>query len=265
MYEGTGGRVAVHAPGLALLANHQHDDDPEEEEEQGGGANNNNRRSYSSNLLPGVPRVDEAGLTRAEYPGSGAITHYHNWTFYVQAVVIAPGEELLVRHHGRSTTSTTSTSTPPAVTASSSKHNNNDDDQDDNRTTTTNSSHSSSQRSVEWLRANGWCLDNTRPVHLSKYRQAGRGLVARRPLPAGAVVLPAPMRAIRRDSLLIRRHSARRRDDTTTTYETEQLLINYCFGHIDSSILFYSYGPMVKYVYENTLLLMCLGVCCSSR
>jgi hypothetical protein len=226
MYEGTGGRVAVHAPGLALLANHQH--------------------NYS-NVLPGVPRVDEAGLTRAEYPGSGAITHYHNWTFYVQAAVIEPGEELLVRHHhGRSTSTSTSTTNtaPPTVTASS---NNKDDDQDGTRTTTSSTRHSSSQRnSVEWLRANGWCLDNTRPIHFSKYRQAGRGLVTRRALPAGAVVLPVPLRAIRRDSLRIQRHNVHRRDDTMD--ETEQLLINYCFGHIDSSILLYSYGPMVKYV-----------------
>jgi hypothetical protein len=219
MYEGKDvHRILVHAPGIGMVAN-------------GDSGFGKNSATNTGNLLPGVPRVDEGGLTRAEYPGTGAITHYHNWTFYVRAVEIAPGEELLVQHNaagGRT-------------------------DDDASRTTgsATNRS-SSSSRSVDWLRENGWCLDNVRPIPVSKYQHAGRGLVARRPLAAGAVVAPVPVRAIRRSSLRIKRRQRQRADGKTTTLvdeETEQLLINYCFGHPDSSFLLYSYGPMVKYVF----------------
>jgi hypothetical protein len=222
MYEGKDvHRILVHAPGIGMVA---HGDS---------GYVNSATNTTAGNLLPGVPRVDEGGLTRAEYPGTGAITHYHNWTFYVRAVEIAPGEELLVQYQhnfaerGRS-------------------------DHDASRTTTRSATSSSKRRSVDWLRENGWCLDNVRPIPVSKYQHAGRGLVARRPLAAGAVVAPVPVRAIRRSSLRIKRRQRQRADGKTTTLvdeETEQLLINYCFGHPDSSFLLYSYGPMVKYVF----------------
>jgi hypothetical protein len=219
MYEGKDvHRILVHAPGIGMVANGDC--------RFGSSATN----TTTGNLLPGVPRVDEGGLTRAEHPGTGAITHYHNWTFYVRAVEIAPGEELLVQHNnaaagGRS--------------------------DDDASRTTRSATSSSKRRSVDWLRENGWCLDNVRPVPISKYQHAGRGLVARRPLAAGAVVAPVPVRAIRRPSLRSKRRR-RRTDEKTTNLvdeETDQLLINYCFGHPDSSILLYSYGPMVKYVF----------------
>lgn len=224
MYEGKDAhRILVHAPGIGMVANGD------------SGFGNSATNPTTGHLLPGVPRVDEGGLTRAEYPGTGAITHYHNWTFYVRAAEIAPGEELLVQLYQQ--------------------HNRGGGRRDDDASRTTRSattsSSSSSRRSVDWLRENGWCLDNVRPIPVSKYQHAGRGLVARRPLAAGAVVAPVPVRAIRRSSLRIGRRQRRRADGKKTTLddeETEQLLINYCFGHPDSSILLYSYGPMVKYV-----------------
>lgn len=190
MYEGT--RVAAHAPGIGMVANGVRE---------------------HSNLLPHVPRVDEAGLTRTEYPGSGSITHYHNWTFYVQAKEVLAGSELLVNYGPnwfRERNHSLTNNPPPP-------------------------------RSVEWLRSNSWCLDNTRPITPSRYRHAGRGLLTRRALPEGSVVAPVPLLALRRDSLSIQRE---RLDGTQFT--TEQLLLNYCFGHERSSILLYSYGPMVK-------------------
>jgi hypothetical protein len=41
------------------------------------------------NILPLAPQVDEGGLTRFDSPGAGAITHYHNYSWYTQKDVYA--------------------------------------------------------------------------------------------------------------------------------------------------------------------------------
>jgi len=69
---------------------------------------------------------------------------------------------------------------------------------------------------------------------------AGRGAVATRDLAAGRVVAPVPVLPLQRASLVVSTNS------TTTTTPQHQLLLNYCLGHRDSSLLLYPYGPMVK-------------------
>jgi hypothetical protein len=84
-------------------------------------------------------------------------------------------------------------------------------------------------RSVEWIVEHGLCVENLIPGK-SKIQQAGQGAIAQYPLKKGEMVVPAPLlQIVDRDVL--------------ATYDMDnqkvgpQLLLNYCFGHAESSLL----------------------------
>ena len=114
------------------------------------------------NLLPFVPRVDEGGLTRFDSPGAGAITHYHNFTWFVSHYVDAGDELILSKSLREAKRETTPSKLPPPPP------------------------------SLEALRQRGYCLDNLRPKK-SRVKQAGRGAYATRDMAKGAVVAPVPV------------------------------------------------------------------------
>lgn len=88
------------------------------------------------------------------------------------------------------------------------------------------------KRSVEWIRKNGFCLDNMM-IERSINPQAGKGAFAQRSMVKGEVIVPAPMLLIKdRDALRIPAFEG----------ERMQLLVNYCFGHDDSSLLLCPYS-----------------------
>jgi len=83
------------------------------------------------------------------------------------------------------------------------------------------------KRSPQWLEQNGMCLDNILPGK-SSIPQAGNGAIAQRSIKKGDVIVPAPLLQITdRDAL---RMPAFKGKDM-------QLLLNYCFGKDDSSLL----------------------------
>jgi len=99
-------------------------------------------------------------------------------------------------------------------------------------------------RSVEWLDENGYCQDHLKPG-LSTIPQAGRGAFASRFLPAGTVVGYAPL-------VHVGLHG---RDIWTVTVGNEEgswkqydLILNYSFGHRNSTVLLTPYGAMVNYI-----------------
>ena len=177
------------------------------------------RRSSSSttttsNLLPFVPRVDEGGLTRFDFAGAGAITHYHNYTWFFRTNVPAGGEvlmnETLIKEPSKRGGTTT---------------------------TTEPSTHDPS--SLEPLQTQGYCLDNLRPGK-SRLKEAGRGAFAIRAIPAGSILAPVPVLPMTSDSL-------------QTGYQKKQLakyqlLRNYCLGNSNSTTLLYPYGPMINLI-----------------
>lgn len=84
-------------------------------------------------------------------------------------------------------------------------------------------------RSVEWIIENGLCVENLLPGP-SRLPHAGQGAIAQFPLTKGETIVPAPLlQIIDRDVLATYDH----RGEKVGT----QLLMNYCFGHRDSSIL----------------------------
>jgi hypothetical protein len=89
--------------------------------------------------------------------------------------------------------------------------------------------HNLNRRSADWIEKNGICLENLvgRP---STVPGAGHGGFAQRALRAGEIVTPVPL-------LQIMDKDALKLYDSRGEHVETQLLINYCFGHRDSSLL----------------------------
>ena len=96
------------------------------------------------------------------------------------------------------------------------------------------------KRSVTWIINNGRCLDNM-VMQLSTTPQAGNGAFASRFLSGGSIIVPVPLVLIpNRDTLTIYGHTFDEYDqkvrDENTVVGT-QIILNYCFGHSNSSML----------------------------
>jgi hypothetical protein len=181
-----------------------------------------NGHTQHRNILPFAPRVDEGGLTRQESFGAGAISHYHNYTWYISKDVHA-GDELFADYEY--TSEIAGDEQAAAETPISEK-----------KTPT-----------PSWLRENGYCLDNLYPGK-SRIEAAGRGAFAGRDLEKGSVVAPVPVLSLSSSSLEMERNL----DNEQGVVHTQQLLRNYCFGHVNSSLLLYPYSPMINLINHYT-------------
>jgi hypothetical protein len=116
-------------------------------------------------------------------------------------------------------------------------------------------------RSPEWLNEHGVCADTLRILQPSTIRQAGRGVVADRFLAKDTIVLPVPLIPIPNRTILEMQRSSSvstkngsRRPTTTMTTTHYQLLLNYCLGHEESSLLLSPYGPGFSLINHNQTL-----------
>lgn len=98
-------------------------------------------------------------------------------------------------------------------------------------------------RTLEWLQEYGKCQDHLKPGR-STISQAGRGAFAARNLPKGTVVGYSPLVHIgnARDILSVNYQTGRQ------NYTIEDIVINYSFGHPNSTLLLTPYGAMVNYI-----------------
>jgi hypothetical protein len=191
-------------------------------------------RIPSSNAFPGLyPQYDEGGLTRAESPGAGAISFYHNHSFYYQTNVPA-GQEILVPYGELWFAERIAKQRIqiPEVPLSSSSSKIQEPSLDP-----------PTHDNLEWLRTHSMCLDNLRPGP-SRIDHAGRGVFAARFIDQGDVVAPVPVLPLLRQSLQITRHKQKKDE----VWHSQQLLLNYCYGHPDSSLLFFPYGVHVNLI-----------------
>lgn len=175
----------------------------------------------SNNILPLVPRVDEGSLTRFDSPGAGAVTPYHNYTWWFTKDINA-GDELVYSSEGKMASSFQSKA-----------------DESTERTIINNNKLSSSL-SLEYLKTNGFCMDNMRPRKSSSIKEAGRGAFASRDISKNSVVAPVPVALVHRDEL--------RNPNHHNQQQAHQLLLNYCFGHKSSSWLLFPYSPVVNLI-----------------
>eukprot|EP00521_Asterionellopsis_glacialis_P011499 CAMPEP_0195303720 /NCGR_PEP_ID=MMETSP0707-20130614/33249_1 /TAXON_ID=33640 /ORGANISM="Asterionellopsis glacialis, Strain CCMP134" /LENGTH=609 /DNA_ID=CAMNT_0040367347 /DNA_START=239 /DNA_END=2068 /DNA_ORIENTATION=- len=94
------------------------------------------------------------------------------------------------------------------------------------------------RRGLDWLKKNGLCLDNIIPGR-SQIKQAGNGAFAQRSISNGETVVPVPLLHITNRDVLRMYEGAP---------DTKQLLLNYCFGHSESSLLL---CPMTNAILVN--------------
>lgn len=87
-------------------------------------------------------------------------------------------------------------------------------------------------RSQEWLATNGYCVDHIY-VNRSTIHQAGNGAFSRRNLKAGAIIHSSPVIVAHR-TLMEMNYTGH----NPPVINKKQLVLNYHFGHPDSSILF---------------------------
>jgi SET domain len=98
-------------------------------------------------------------------------------------------------------------------------------------------------RSLKWLEHHGICADNFR-AGLSDIPQAGRGAFATRSLGVNSIVAPLPMIHIPyRERLSM--YLPGSKDDEKIG---QQLILNYCFGHRESTMLLCPYGPFSSFI-----------------
>ncbi|KAG7345061.1 SET methyltransferase domain containing protein [Nitzschia inconspicua] len=110
-------------------------------------------------------------------------------------------------------------------------------------------------RSLDWLDEHGKCIDHI--VHgPSTIEGAGHGAFAKRDLPKGTIITGTPLIHFPDRSVLgmyePRTTSTGRmvRDVEKGPY-SEQVLVNYCFGHPDTTVLLCPYGAGVNYINAN--------------
>ena len=112
-------------------------------------------------------------------------------------------------------------------------------------------------RSTEWLQTNGFCL-NTLRIGTSTIPHAGRGAFATRSFSVGQTITITPMLHIA-DKRLLTMYPIRDfvNEKTGSVYKDydrrsppigQQLLMNYCFGHAQSSLLLFPLGSMVTLI-----------------
>jgi len=100
-----------------------------------------------------------------------------------------------------------------------------------------------SNRPLEYLQTHGICLDNLR-VGKSSISQAGNGAFATNYIKSDSTIVPAPLVPIHRHLLNMSFLDL----DLNESIETNQLLLNYCFGHPSSSLLFFPYSSTVQFI-----------------
>ncbi|KAL7579790.1 hypothetical protein ACA910_021924 [Epithemia clementina (nom. ined.)] len=245
VYEGL--RVVSQIPGLGMLAN---------------GLDGTNAH-VGANVLPFIPRIDEGGLTRWNSPGAGAITHYHNYTWFVLHN-ISQGDEIFVaygsnwfaerrqqyrKQFGKGVEDGPLMSFLPInrsfSSSSSDSTEENSKGYDDQSQTDARIGH----RPVQELRREGRCLDAFRAGR-SSIPHAGRGAFVRWDIAAGQVVSAVPVIPIAKIALLVKRAKDELNPETgeAELFQAYQLLLNYVLGHAESSTVLIPYGPMFSLI-----------------
>ncbi len=100
-----------------------------------------------------------------------------------------------------------------------------------------------STRSLEWFQEHGICGDNLREG-ISKIPQAGRGAFATRFLKRDTIIAPLPLIHVpsRKRLEMFPPDFTVKKVVNKTKAVGQQLLVNYCFGHRDSTMLLCPYG-----------------------
>lgn len=106
-------------------------------------------------------------------------------------------------------------------------------------------------RSLDWLKKNGRCMDNL-VAGASTTPNAGRGAFASRAVPKGGLVVASPLLHIP-DREVLDMHELRKLDSGEFVRKSDdpidqQLLLNYCYGHPESSMVFFPVSSGINFI-----------------
>ena len=101
-------------------------------------------------------------------------------------------------------------------------------------------------RPMSWLREHGRCIDYIREGS-STIPGAGRGAFAKLDMSKGHIIAPAPVLQLDRalTEILWRGENGIRSIG-------DQLVLNYCYGHHDSSVLLFPYSPIINLINHSS-------------
>jgi hypothetical protein len=110
-------------------------------------------------------------------------------------------------------------------------------------------------RNTEWLQQYGRCMDHIRPGP-STIPHAGRGAFANRHIVQGGLVAPVPLVQISEQEIMdMHKIKTVQDDDGEPMFIRDndqvighQLLLNYCYGHPESTLLFFPAGAVTAFI-----------------
>ena len=106
------------------------------------------------------------------------------------------------------------------------------------------------KKSLAWLQKHAQCLDGIYSK-TSSILPHQKGAFATRQVKKGDLIAPAPLILIPDKAYLDMKQDDNDNEDIIN-HMSKQLLINYSFGHENSSLLFYPYGINVNYINHNS-------------
>lgn len=209
------------------------------------------------NIWASIPENDEASHPRYQSALAGSFALHYNLTHQVTIPGgLKGGDEVLVDRSGWHRKRALMLNTDDAAVGDGSNNNSNDD----------------TTLSIDQLFKHGTCLDNIYPGKSSN--GYGRGALASRFVPGGSIVAPVPVLPLPREELKFLRlkewkkvtgkrmlkesadgkggsEGAIAEDELPLPPDVEwrqQLMLNYCYGHEQSSVLLFPYGVFVNYI-----------------
>lgn len=247
-YEGKGRVVSV-LPGVGMLAASSSSSSSAaatNSNDRNSGRNSNDRNNRP-NVWAKIPTTDEANHPRNYSPLAGSFALNYNLTYVVNHPMgIEGGGEVLVDREGWFRRQALGL--------------NNESENDDSSS----ESDSDGNMNIQQLHQSGICLEGN--IHLSISTSTGRGAFASRLLKKGSTVAPVPVLSLPREELRYLRTQEWKKVDKWRIENNgsrgggdevilppgmkwrHQLMLNYCFGHSNSSVLLFPYGPLVNYV-----------------
>lgn len=108
----------------------------------------------------------------------------------------------------------------------------------------------SMKKDLAWLKEEGFCMDNL-VVGASTIPYAGRGAFARRDISEGTTIAPVPLIQMPDETVMDMHEIITEGDHLYRKDEKvidQHLLLNYCFGHPESTMIFFPTGALVPFV-----------------
>jgi hypothetical protein len=103
------------------------------------------------------------------------------------------------------------------------------------------------KKSLEWIEENGMCMDGI-VAGTSTIPQAGRGAFAAKGINEGGVVITTPVITMNLNQIKLREEVIGSDWNNYVRHGGFQQILNYCYGHEDSTLVFFPAAPTVNFI-----------------